>query len=1181
MRAGLLLCVLALAGASDIPLAPRVRHTASTFGHAALQPAMHGPPAVAGNGDARAHHPTPSGTEALVQSESGYVDADGDEHIVTNLRLERGQMGSTDHLKDDQFFLNIPFSEVEFNSYVDVTWVRPANATSKLDYIGLFTQGDSEDAIPCNWEFAEGDGGSGKTRVQMTNHGKMELRYFDVAADRSRVKLPLLVYPPCPNNCTNHGICTKGVCVCLPPYKGEECCEVGGKIAIELNSTKATVGQGLHVTLTPPAGELDTRNWVALFAVDDAGALIPSTKIHQALIQTTTSVPDSAQPAAQAEEVEFINITETRPLLWRYAAASVEMTLPYVPGKYVVKVVKNIESHQVIGSSAIIVVVPECPNKCSGHGACVDGACLCEEGYKETADCSLGDGMVVLSVSPSECLVGAVLNVSWERNADGGFSQLDYIALFEKSDENFDAPFAYQFAQPSAQNVTSELFANVKDKRVDRGFVEFTAPAARSDFVARYFRQDHVQFAASAPIAVYFDCASKTCSNHGKCVHGECKCNDGWKGADCSLGDGPTTVSSDKSVAVVSSNITVTWTRPVKGGSDYDFVGIYRKTARDDQPYTYRYALNTNKNGKVESDSFSIRLPHTPGLYDIRYIDAFKRTQRAISAVIDVHLPCPNACSGHGTCQKDTCVCKADWTARDDCSAKVGVAQLTATPLTLETPSKTKIVVTYKRPEGSGNDGDFIGLFPKGQADNRRPIDFAVPTADFGKVEFNAPHYEGLFVARYVDGISSQSRAHSLEVDVTKACLNRCSQHGKCNRGVCECTKDWGGLDCSIGQGPTSVQVGPKLGHPGDKIVISYTRPINSGSASDLLAIVKVGQKDLSTPLGFVMATDKDKDSVEATMPSVEGELEVHYMRATDLSSQGRSASFKVTFPCKDECNEHGDCSNGFCSCSAGWDGFACEKSVPTAFQVIVTPSTVAPMGSISVSWQAIPKQSTPSDYVAIFSAADTQRTAPITYEYTSMQPTGTVTMSAPYSAGDYVLVYISNSGGLTVSKAQSDTFSVVIPPKSCPKACSDHGTCDTTTGDCKCDAGWDNAACDLKVPTEWSVRSDNNEYAPGYWIEARWTRPPHNEGNYLDQIGLFETGPTRKLEAIQFQYTGPGNEGKLMFAAPTPPSDSLAYELRFTNGATGRVEASSGMFDVTKPVGAKHSKHAKKHSNK
>ena len=109
------------------------------------------------------------------------------------------------------------------------------------------------------------------------------------------------------------------------------------------------------------------------------------------------------------------------------------------------------------------------------------------------------------------------------------------------------------------------------NQTVDRGVVEFNAPSAKSMFVVRYFKRDHTVLAVSDPIEIYFgnqkfffleikekllsplvvcerlvfiqktcfffsDCAVPNCTDHGKCVKGECVCDDAWKGIDCSIG---------------------------------------------------------------------------------------------------------------------------------------------------------------------------------------------------------------------------------------------------------------------------------------------------------------------------------------------------------------------------------------------------------------------------------------------------------------------------------------------------------------------------------------------------------------------------------------------------------------------------------------------------------------------
>jgi hypothetical protein len=1116
----------------------------------------------------------------LVQQKQSYVDADGDTHVATQPQPPRGTMGSTDHLKDDQFFLNIPFSEVEFNTVVNVTWVRPAAQMSKLDYVGLYAVGDADDAIPCNWEFASGEEGAGQVELQMTNHGDMEIRYFDVAADRPRVSVPILVHEPCPNNCTNHGICQKGQCVCFSPYKGEECCEVGGKIAVDLNVTTTTIGKGVQVTLTPPAGELDKRNWIGLFKVsagDDAQALL---SLSQEQAPSTTS--DQESPSATEEEVEMLNTTATPPLIWRYVNGTVDMPMPYVPGQYVLKVIKNVGGNPVIGSSAIIWIHGECPNNCSGHGTCQNGTCVCDEGFNHTMDCSIGDGLVRLAVSPTECLAGSIVTVTWERNTNAGFSNLDYVALFDESDTTFDAPFAYQFAQPEEMNVSpqlepppsppppqSSLLQTTQEPLiVDRGVVEFNAPASKAKFVVRYFRKDHALFSVSSPIEVYFDCPVTDCSGHGKCVKGDCQCDEGWKGIDCSIGDGPITISAVTEPRVINSVFDVSWTRPEKIGSVYDFIALYSHEAPNDQPFMYRYASNPEGDGQT-SGQVKLQLPSRPGLYEARYIDAFNRSTIALTETILAHLPCPHDCSGHGTCDKDTCLCDAEWTVRDDCSAKVGVVQITATPLTLETPSENaKITVTYKRPEGSGSPQDYIGLFPKSQGSAKHPVDFAMPSGDYGTIQFSVPHYEGLYQVKYIGGPNNEVRAHTVDIDVTKACRNHCSDHGVCNRGLCECISGWGSDDCSVGQGPTTVTVGPHFGHPGDKLLITYTRPVNNGGPNDLLAIYYKGATDMTTPLGFVMATDNDHDTLETKMPTVESDLEVHYVRASDQKSLGVSQPLRVVFACKDECNDHGDCKLGFCTCHDGYDGFSCEKSVPTAFRLSVVGATsVAPMGSISVAWEAVPKKSSVSDLIGLFLVGDPSAN-PVVYDYTSMKPAGTVDLVAPFQPGQYVARYMGAHQGFAEVLAESETISVVQPPKKCPDDCSNHGVCDTTTGACDCTAGWSGNNCATAVPTEWAVSTDALEYEPSYWIDVQWTRPPDNNGNNEDHVALYEAGSTSLIDK---QWVGYGNEGKRTFTAPTPSGNQQTYRFQFMNGATGQPMATSSPFVVKKPAAVSH----------
>jgi hypothetical protein len=219
-------------------------------------------------------------------------------------------------------------------------------------------------------------------------------------------------------------------------------------------------------------------------------------------------------------------------------------------------------------------------------------------------------------------------------------------------------------------------------------------------------------------------------------------------------------------------------------------------------------------------------------------------------------------------------------------------------------------------------------------------------------------------------------------------------------------------------------------------------------------------------------------------------------------------------------------------------------------------------MGTISVFWEAVPRKSAVSDLVALFSTSDTSNASPLVYEYTSMRVNGTASLMAPYQAGQYVAKYLGSYQGFAEVLAVSDVVNVVIPPKSCKDDCSAHGTCDTATGSCLCQAGWSGNNCAVKVPTEWAVSTDAAEYSPGFWIDVQWTRPPVNTGNYNDVIGIFEPG---KDQPIQYQYAGFGNEGKVTLQAPTPVGAKQTYRLQFMNGASGQVMATSPTFNVVK----------------
>ena len=131
----------------------------------------------------------------------------------------------------------------------------------------------------------------------------------------------------------------------------------------------------------------------------------------------------------------------------------------------------------------------------------------------------------------------------------------------------------------------------------------------------------------------------------------------------CVKGVGPIQVNCSTEPMLINSVFNVTWSRPEKVGSVYDFVALYAHVAPNDQPLMYRYAANGELCVIVLFQHFchsffvyviiyilpcprdaqttgqvSLQMPATPGLYEVRYIDAFTRETVALTSTIEAHL---------------------------------------------------------------------------------------------------------------------------------------------------------------------------------------------------------------------------------------------------------------------------------------------------------------------------------------------------------------------------------------------------------------------------------------------------------------------------------------------------------------------------------------------------------------
>eukprot|EP00298_Acanthocystis_sp_HF-20_P000029 c10029_g1_i2.p1 GENE.c10029_g1_i2~~c10029_g1_i2.p1 ORF type:complete len:592 (+),score=274.97 c10029_g1_i2:41-1816(+) len=529
-------------------------------------------------------------------------------------------------------------SNCNLNEEITVAYQRVPNQrdpVEKTDYIGLFRKFDPTVLVPYAVNPINTVSQTGQIPFKCTRAGDMEIRVVRVGG-KIIGKASLKVYGECVSpNCNGHGTCSQGACKCSSGWEGEGCDLISGEGVILgwLDNPTGEFYVGQQITAKLSAKNADPKS----NGYDTIGIFKQSSNSP---IQSSF-VPESS--------------------------SQVDLPVPSEPGSYYLKFTRGIDS-AVIATSQKFNVYRPCPIKCSYHGKCSKGNCVCDSGF-DRPDCSRGPGVVNVTFS-GEAYAGTTLTASFSRDETSPiFSDSDWIGVYKAKDDSTDNPEYYSFA------ISTKIYdPDVKAKKANnntQGTVQILMPFVAGNYVLKYVRQDHAKYFTTPEFTVYNTCPYN-CSNNGKCTKGVCVCNRNWKGSQCDEGIADFTVTLlEKGDLTVGDTIHVNFTRPAGNNTDYDYIGVYGQESQNntDQLYSYGYAIATQSDDRsyyVYNGTVQIQLA-SEGKMVLRYVNAYTYATEVQSAMFTVYPQCPNNCSENGTCLKGVCKCNAKWKG-NDCS---------------------------------------------------------------------------------------------------------------------------------------------------------------------------------------------------------------------------------------------------------------------------------------------------------------------------------------------------------------------------------------------------------------------------------------------------------------------------------------------------------------------------------